>query len=680
MFLRKLLYYYDRNIPLVKNKPRNSARNPWITKGIMRSIHNRNQLYKLTKSNPSPATINNYKRYRNRLTSIIRLARKMYFSDKLDKNKNNVNTIWKVINNIIGKNTKVKSPQTFCHEDNQYTNPSDVCNAFNTYFSNLGPNLADKITPSTGHFSQYLSRPCNNSLFFTPTNIHEILSIVRSLKSSKSSGFDNISVHLLKQIIHYIAVPITHIFNLSLSSGIFPHSLKIAKVTPIFKKDDPSQISNYRPISILPSISKILEKLVYKRLYTFLLYNSLLIPNQYGFRKNHSTDYALINLCDKIIDSLSKKEHIIGIFLDLSKAFDTIDHHILLYKLERYGIRGNTLRWFENYLSHRSQYVLFNSHESSRTEVKCGVPQGSILGPLLFLIYINDIINSSPLLTFILFADDTNLFYSHKNLNTLTASLNSELSKVANCFKCNELSLNINKTCCMHFSNTNTHNVQLLTSPILIDGLPLTIQDSTKFLGVTIDSKLTWDNHIHNISNSISKAIGILYKLKHILNEKILFMLYNTLILPHINYCNIVWGNCCKTKINSLFLLQKKAIRICTHSDYYSHTNPLFHQLKTLKINDIHSFQTALFMYKYTSNILPQIFHNIFKYNANVHSYPTRRSSDFHLDNPKILLAHRSIRHHGPDVWNALPLCIKQCKSLYSFKAHTKKLFLAQYA
>ena len=180
--------------------------------------------------------------------------------------------------------------------------------------------------------------------------------------------------------------PLTHIFNLSLSSGIFPNSLKIAKIVPIHKKDDPSLIENYRPISILPAISKILEKIAYNRLYKFLTDNNLLNTNQFGFRKGYSTDYAIIQSCDKIIDTLVRKEHIIiGIFLDLSKAFDTIDHKIIINKLSYYGVRGIILSWFNDYLSNRKQYVNFRSNNSSKSDITCGVSQGSILGPLLFL-------------------------------------------------------------------------------------------------------------------------------------------------------------------------------------------------------------------------------------------------------------------------------------------------------
>ena len=303
------------------------------------------------------------------------------------------------------------------------------------------------------NFTKFLPPYYDKSLFFTPTDEEEIFKIVRTLKSGRSTGYDGISMNLLKKVITYIIAPLTYIFNLSISTGKCPNSLKIAKVIPIYKKDDPSLLTNYRPISILPSISKILEKIIYKRLYIFLNVNNLLVPNQFGFRKKHSTDYAIIQLLNKVTECFSNKKHLIGIFMDLSKAFDTIDHDILIYKLKRYGIHGLALSWIIDYLYNRKQYVSFQSSVSSKSNITCGVPQGSILGPLLFLVYINDIINSSSLLSFILFADDTNIFYSNKNFETLINVLNIEISKVLHWFLCNKLSLNISKTNFIRFKS-----------------------------------------------------------------------------------------------------------------------------------------------------------------------------------------------------------------------------------
>ena len=524
----------------------------------MQSIKTRNKLYKRALTTQNTEDFNEYKVYRNKLSNLIRVSRKLHYSKQCENNKDNRNGLWGIINDITGKNNKDNS-SVFYNNNQELTNPDDISNSFNTYFTNIGPNLASKIKTGNTNtkFTDFLSPNFNRSLFLTPTDEEEIFKIVRCLKTSRSSGHDGLSVNLLKRIIIHIATPLSYIFNISISTGKCPSSFKIAKVIPVFKKDDPSLLTNYRPISILPSMSKILEKIIYKRLYIFLQVNNILIPNQYGFRKKYSTDFAIIKLMNKITECFANKEHLIGIFMDLSKAFDTIDHDILMYKLQRYGVRGTSLLWIRDYLSNRKQYVLYQSSESPTSNITCGVPQGSILGPLLFLVYINDIVHSSPLLSFTLFADDTNIFYSHKNFDTLTSTLNSEISKVSQWFTCNKLSLNIAKT---NFIRFKPHSSQAMDPHynIRINGLPLTELKSTKFLGVTIDSSLSWNDHIHNVHNAVSRGIGILYRLKDLIAQNSLVILYNALILPFITYCNIVWGNCGTTKINSILLLQSE--------------------------------------------------------------------------------------------------------------------------
>ena len=198
-------------------------------------------------------------------------------------------------------------------------------------------------------------------------------------------------------------------------------------------------------------------------------------------------------------------------------------------------------------------------------------------------------------------------------------------------------------------------------------------------MGVFIDENLNWNEHIRHITTCISRNVGILYKMKNYLPQNTLFMLYNSLILPYVNYCNLVWATISKSRINTIYLLQKKAVRICTGAQYLAHTNPLFKELKTLNVFDINSLQCLVFMYKYKNNLLPQSFHNFFTLNSDIHSYPTRISSDFHLINPKLLIAHKSIRHHGPDLWNSLPESIKSSNSIYSFKRLVKKMLLSEY-
>ena len=279
---------------------------------------------------------------------------------------------------------------------------------------------------------------------------------------SKSTGFDDLNPKVIHQIAPLIKYPLALIFNKSLSQGVVPKNLKCSLISPVYKSEDKSLVSNYRPVSVLPCFSKILEKLMFKRLMSFIEKHKILYQDQYGFRKNHSTEMAIISLTQKVTEAIENKKITIGIFLDLSKAFDTVDHSILLDKLEYYGIRGITLKWFKSYLSDRKQIVKFYEYRSSMKTISCGVPQGSVLGPLLFLLYVNDIHRSSTLLSFILFADDTNIFNSHSDINTLITTTNEELKKVAEWLRANKLSLNIKKTQFIIFKAKNKKKYTLL--------------------------------------------------------------------------------------------------------------------------------------------------------------------------------------------------------------------------
>jgi hypothetical protein len=281
-----------------------------------------------------------------------------------------------------------------------------------------------------------------NSIFLSPTNEQEIKAIIQSFPSKSSYGFDEVSMNLLKKTSLNILNPLTKIINLSLSTGVVPSKIKISKVCPIYKEGPEDVFGNYRPISLLTSFSKVFERIVFTRLNTYLIQNNILISSQYGFRTSYSTEMAIHDFYHKISDGIDDNNYVIGLFVDLKKAFDTVNHKVLLTKLNHYGIRGVALQWIENYLSNRQQYVSLNKTISDLKTVRCGVPQGSILGPLLFIIYINDIVNCSKLLYMILYADDTNIIYTHKDLNTLITTVNCELNKLSSWFSANRLTLN----------------------------------------------------------------------------------------------------------------------------------------------------------------------------------------------------------------------------------------------
>ena len=296
---------------------------------------------------------------------------------------------------------------------------------------------------------------------------------------------------------------------MSLLTGEYPDLLKVVKVIPIHKGGSTQEVNNYRPISLLSIFDKIIEKLMHKKLYTFLECNNILFCNQFGFRKNNSTIYALAQITEMIKVSIDIGKFGCGIFIDLRKAFDTVNHEILLTKLEHYGIRDNLLNWFMSYLSNRKQYVSINGLSSEPLEINCGVPQGSVLGPLLFLLYINDLPNISNVLDFYLFADDTNIYYESDSLQELEKTINKELQKLYLWLNVNRLSLNIDKTNYIIFHPYNKPMKEHIT--IKINKKAIKEKEFIKYLGVFIDSTLSWKHQISTISKKISRSIGIMH-------------------------------------------------------------------------------------------------------------------------------------------------------------------------
>ena len=488
------------------------------------------------------------------------------------------------------------------------------------------------------------------------------------MKNSSSTGQDNIPMKLIKLCKTELAPILSHINNQSLSDGIFPDPLKIAKVVPIYKNGDIKCVSNYRPISILPSFSKITEKLIYTRLDKYLTKNSILHQNQFGFRSKLSTSMALLELIDNLSKSIDDRKLTLGVFIDLAKAFDTVDHRVLLSKLQHYGIRGIALSWFQNYLTNRKQYTVIDNAESSQSLIKCGVPQGSILGPILFLIYINDLNYISKLLHTIMFADDTNLFLTGKSLTELEQQMNKELEIVNNWFKANLLSLNVTKTSYIIFGNKKCHDIN-----IFIQNTSLSRQFETKFLGVILSSNLKWNKHIEVICSKISKNVSIISKIRHILPPILTRSLYLRLIEPYISYCNLVWSSSGKSQaLNRVLKIQKRYVRLISFSSYRAHSQPLFKQLNILTVYQIYQNQLAIYMFRILNNLVPHLCHHHFVWNASIHDHNTRSSHHLHVPYCRTGLRQNTIQFQGPKLWNILPEEIRSAPSIINFKKRVR--------
>ena len=449
-FYLRLKGCIDRHAPLKKLTPKEVKLNhkPWISVDINKMIKIKNKLFHRKKRQPNNLEIKRlYNLFRNRVNRELKKAKRNYYTKYFEVNSNNIKKTWEGIRSIINiKATKQSTISQIKVNNKVIKNQKEIVETLNNFFVNVGPNT-DRNIPVNPKIKPEKYLKNRNQLNFLIAHIsnEEVLDIINQLEN-KSTGPQSIPIKLLKLIPDLILVPQCKIINHSFQTGVFPDALKLSEVIPIHKGGSTEELNNYRPISLLSIFDKIIEKLMHKRLYDFLQAHNILFQNQFGFRKNNSTTFALIEITEKIKETIDNKKYGCGIFIDLRKAFDTVNHEILLRKLEHYGIRGKAQVWFKSYLTNRKQYVSSNGESSELKQITCGVPQGSCLGPLLFLIYINDLPNISEVLHFYLFADDTNIYYEAETMKKLETVINKELKKLDTWLIVNRLSLNIAKT------------------------------------------------------------------------------------------------------------------------------------------------------------------------------------------------------------------------------------------
>lgn len=656
----------------------NNPENKWMTIGILNSRKNKNKLYKRFITNPTPENKQEYTTYRNKYNNILRMAKKQYYDNKFTEYKSNSRMTWKTINEVMNKNT-CKSKQAISHikhMNEDINNKNQIADIFNDFFSNIGSSLTSKLTvPAFGSYAEHLQkapRPLHG-MAFPDTDQYEIMSACASINISHAQDCDGLSVNDVKPILPYLYIPLSHLFNCMARNSVFPNKLKMARVVPIHKNGLNENVTNYRPISILPVFSKIFERIIYNRIYNYLNNKNIFSTQQYGFRQKYSTELAITDICNDISQAHENKDVGIGIFLDLTKAFDLIDHSILIKKLQYYGIQGPAIGLLKSYLQNRLQCVDIVGNHSNFLPISIGVPQGSILGPLLFLIFINDLPFCSSILKFILFADDTNIFLTGKHVDTLIAIANDELTKVSHWLKCNKLILNLTKSNYIIF---NQKHMPLPNIQITIDSIVIEQVHETKFLGVLIDSDLTWSGHINSVCLKLSRTLGILNKIKNNLNKHALFQLYYSLFYSHLIYCCIIWGSADLQYTDRIQVLQNKALRIITNSNRFANTNAMFYSAGLLKFKDIYKLQLNLFFQKLKLNLLPLSFNHYI--HEDTSSYSLRNNILHVYARTKARQRHPQIA--APMLWCNLPASIRNSTNLNSFKKSSFKLLLQSYS
>ena len=645
---------FNRCFPPTRIKQGYKNRIPWLSEELKQSIKRKNSLYRKYLKSKSEIDKEAYRKYKTCLRAALRRAEREHYDHLLSQSKNNLRKSWNIIKEVINKKRNQSAPPLSINVDGRESDdPSIVSRAFNDYFVNVGPSLAQSIPVSNIPPSSLINTPVATSMYIRPVTVQELRNIIHEMKNC-APGPDGIPADIIKLSMDFILPILTHVINLSFQQGVFPSEMKHAKVIPLFKSGDKTKVNNYRPISLLLGFSKIIEKCMASRLIEFLNNHNILYKYQFGFRHKHSTNIALNLLIDKITSSLDQREVFVGVALDFRKAFDTIDFSILSDKLSKYGIRGIAHRWFVNYLNNRFQHVDISNVQSQQSKIQCGVPQGSILGPLLFLLYINDLPLSSNFLP-IIFADDTNLFLSGKSPKKCLESINAELVKINNWVISNRLSLNTEKTNFIIFSKRKISDD---LPSVYINGHAINRVDTMKFLGVLIDDQLNWNKHIIYIKSKVSKSIGMLNCARRNLNQNTLRKLYFAFVYPYFNYCIDVWGCCGRQQFQSLFILQKRAIRIISGVSRRAHTEPLFISLDILPLESVYILATSLFMYKHYYRFLPAVVDDFFQSNSAIHSVNTRRRNHLHVPITRSKSGTLSIRFRGVHIWNQILLLL----------------------
>ena len=640
---------------------------PWITQGIIKSIKHKFSLYKAFQLGIVDHDL--YKNYRNYLNNLIKSTKKHYYLQKFSDFRLNTKKIWKTINELTNAKTKTNTTTESINYNNQIKNtPQEISEAFNDYFSMIAPELASKLPPTAITHISYLRGNYPHSMVMPIITELDIEKVITSLKNKKGH-IDEIPVNLIKENKEVFAKPLTILFNQSVSTGLFPDRLKVGKIVPIHKTGSKTDISNYRPISILPIFSKIFEATMKKHLMLYLTKKKILNDCQFGFRPGLSTFDAINTFTSDLYMALNKSKSILSIFIDFRKAFDTVQPNILLDKMHYYGIRGCIYNWFSSYLSNRIHYTVFNNTPSQTKPVHLGVPQGSILGPLLFLLYINDISNISVSLNSILFADDSTFYMTGDTPTETINKANLELQKFSDWCLANRITVNTSKTYYMLFTNSITCYQPLPNLTILNDDI--TQVDKIKFLGIILDKNLNFKQHLSNLCLKLSRVIPLLLKVKHFAPVEILRNLYYAHIYPHLSYCNPIWSTTYPCHLYNLNVLHKKTVRIMSSSEYLAHTPPLFKSLNIMNLADISRFNIALYMFK-------QIKYN--HYNTQpLHNYQTRNQHTLRTPSHKLTLFTHSLMYLGPKTWNDVPLHIKHSTSISSFKNKFKKHLLSFY-
>ena len=639
---------------------------PWFTSELRHNIRIRDRLRQKAISSKSEQDKFNYKKQRNRVNNMKKYAKENFmnnFEDSLNNPDSN-KTFWQIMGRFMGKQSQTNTIPPLCKSNDSYAfSDEEKVNLLNDYFCSIST-----IDDSNVELPAFRNRT-DSSLSNIIIQISDVTDVLGILKVNKASGPDGISHRMLKYTCRTVAVPLCKLFNLSIQLHAYPDLWKIAHVMPIFKKGDKSLPSNYRPISLVSCVGKAFERVVYRSVYNHLVDHSLIYKYQSGFLPGHSTVHHLIELLHHTCTALENHQINCQVFCNISKAFDRVWHKGLILKLEKYGINGNLLLWFMDYLFNRSQKVFLNETFSKQRTINAGVPQGSVLGPLLFLIYINDISDELTGLAR-LFADDTSLSFSLPDVRYITRVLNHDLQTLSGWAKRWLIAFNPLKTEVMLISNIHIDQ----TVELVMDNTVLKVVDTHKHLGVLLSSNNKWTSHIDSIINSASKQVSFLRKIKYKFSRSTLNKLYCAYIRPLLEYASEVWDGCNRNDSNRLEKLQLNAARIVTGLPIFPSANSLYTETGWETLAERRKNKKLTLMYKIINNDAPSYLTSLLPHRVNeISNYNLTDNENFEIPFSRLCTFETSFFPSTLKLWNDLDQSFRNLPTLSQFKRRLKK-------
>lgn len=661
----KLITDNTKTIPHKKQKKKHD----WITNEILTKMKIRDSYFKYKKKYCNDAHVERlYNQSKYEVQRLVFQAKIKYCTDEITKNNGNSRKLWNLYKQIMyNKNDFAQKSRInlIKHRNENFTTDRDIAECFNNFFVNVTDELNCPNEPIDFQYLNRFTRSPNFCLDLAPTNIEEVKLVINNLKSGAATGYDNISSKFIKRYSNMLSPVLVKFINTSFETFTFPDSLKTAVVTPIFKNGNTTTISNYRPISVLTSFSKVFESIIKQRLNSFMVQNEILHKEQYGFEKNSNTAAACLSLTHFISHKIDEGNYVACVFLDFQKAFDCVDHEILLYKLEKLNLNQNQVSFFRSYLCKRQQRVRINNTLSEHKTNKKGVPQGSILGPDLFKIYINDISFLNLKGQIQLYADDAALKYSSKHEEDIRNDINHDFVVIEEWLKKHRILLNTKKTKIILFENRNFANINFYFNNEKIETVK-----NFNYLGLILDSKLKWVDHIDHIIKKTSPYVFILKRLRKFLSRNTLYVFYSSYILSNIVYLNPIWSRASQMSLNKLDILHKKAIKTINFLPIRHPTNLLYNE-RYISFHEICKYELFMTAFKIINNYIKHTF--ILNRMIDIHRHNTRNRSNFYLSLFKTSNQKNNCLYNCLKLYNELPEHLKYVVNIREFKKEIRK-------